>query len=410
MARKENPLPAGDRMRLPIGARLRFARHEQAISLGEMARRLGYSKPYLSAVENGSSRPSRTIVAAYARELGIALSALAAGSPAREIESATPLPLTGVTLSLDATVEQLALAFGLSAQEFETVRQLLVDDAEARVRALRDSLDWWREPGAVDVCCMPIAGWQWREWPVDQIIAAINRGAAEAMQARIRQMVVVLPPDKIPEMERVFRRSPFAERLQRFTCVAQIAPRGLGHAILQAEPAIGGRPFAMLLPDNRFDRPGAEPSVLQQLVERFAPGIDHLVAVAKLKGHGRQYGVARLDAGRTRRGQRNVELLVEKPDAQHPIYRRDDASDASGVYSVVGRYVLSPSIMSALVAVRAEQDADEKLELLDALQWLIDRQRETVAAYILPSLIQLERDQTIFVAGAPRSSTITHIA
>jgi UTP--glucose-1-phosphate uridylyltransferase len=409
MARKENPLPDGDRAQLPVGARLRMARRQRGLALGELASQLGYSKPYLSAVENGTSRPSPAIVAAYARALGLAEEVLAL--PARPAAAKAPAAAREQSaVSLDATVEHIAGELGLSADESATVRRLLRDDAETRARALRASLDWWRQPGAIEVCCMPVAGWQWREWPLEQIVAAIDRGAAEAMQARIRQMVVVLPPDTISEMERIFSRSPFAERLQHFTCVGQLAPRGLGHAILQAEAAIAGRPFAVLLPDNRFDRPGAEPSVLQQLVEQYTTGIDHLVAVAKLKGQGRQYGVARLGATGARRGQRAVELLVEKPDAQHPIFRRDEMSEAGGVYAVLGRYVLSPSIVTALRAVRQFQGASEKLELLDALQWLIEREREAVAAYILPSLIQLERDQTVFVAGTPRIPTISHIA
>lgn len=410
MARKENPLPAGDQTQLPIGARLRLARRARGLALGDLARQLGYTKPYLSAVENGTSRPSPAIVTAYARALGVPEESFAPPAPARAVDVALSSTVAPRTASLDATVEHIGFELGLSAEESETVRRLLRDDAETRARALRASLDWWRQPGPIEICCMPVAGWQWREWPVDQIVSAIDRGAAEAMQARIRQIVVVLPPDKIPEMERIFRRSPFAERLQHFTCVGQLAPRGLGHAILQAEAAIAGRPFAVLLPDNRFDRPGAEPAVLQQLVEQYPTGIDHLVAVAKLKGQGRQYGVARLGPNGARRGQRAVELLVEKPDAQHPIFRRDEMSEAGGVYAVVGRYVLSPSIVSALSAVRKAQGASEKLELLDALQWLIEREQEAVAAYILPSLIQLERDQTLFVAGTPKISTISHIA
>lgn len=406
MARKENPLPTGATTALPIGARLRMARHERGLSLAELAARLGYSKPYLSAVENGTSRPSPTIVEAYARALEIAPGILADAVASLE----TAPSAASRELSLDSTVARMAHELGLSADEFETVHRLLIDDAEARARALRTSLDWWRSPGQIEVCCMPVAGWQWREWPVDQIAAAIDRGAAEAMRARIRQMVIVLPPEKIAEMERIFQRSPFAERLQQFTCVSQMAPRGLGHALLQAERAIGGRKFALLLPDNRFDRPGAEASVLQQLVEHDAPGIDHVVAVAKLKRPGRQYGVARLGPQRARRGQRAVELLVEKPDTQHPIFRSDETADPGGVYAVVGRYVLSPSIMTALATARDAQGNSEKLELLDALQWLIDQRRESVAAYILPSLVQLERDQTIFVAGTPQAPSISHIA
>jgi hypothetical protein len=48
--------------------------------------------------------------------------------------------------------------------------------------------------------------------------------------------------------------------------------------------------------------------------------------------------------------------------------------------------------------------------LLDALQWLIDREREGVAAYVLPSLVQLDRDQTVFVTSSPASPDGIRIA
>jgi UTP-glucose-1-phosphate uridylyltransferase len=254
-----------------------------------------------------------------------------------------------------------------------------------------------------------VAGWQWREWPFDYIVNAIDRGAAEAMHARIRELVVVLPPEKIPEVERAFRRPPFAERLQQITCVPQAAALGLGHAILQAKPVIGPRPFAVLLPDDRFDRVGSESTVLRHLVAQ-AGNANHLIAVAKLKDNRRQYGVARLEPGNNRRGHRSVELLVEKPDAKHPVFRREQANESGIVYAVVGRYVLSPSIMASLTSMSREQEQGSRVELLDALQWLIDRERESVAAYVLPSLVQLDRDQTVFVTSSPGSSGNAQIA
>lgn len=399
MARKENPLPAGDAATLPIGARLRLARRQRGLSLQQLADQLGYTKPYLSAVENGTAPPSAAIVAAYARALELA----GDDQPVRDaaVVGALRVPDVSVATSLDAVIARIGAEFGLSLDDIGTISALLIDDAESKARSLRSSLDWWRHPGPIEVCCMPVAGWQWREWPFDQIVAAIGRGTAEAMQARIREVVVILPPDKIPEIERAVHRSPFAERLQSIRCVGQHAPLGLGHAILQAAPVIGARPFAILLPDDRFDRIGAEPAVLQQLVDQYSGAVDHIVAVAKLKGQGRQYGLARLEAGRSRRAHRGVELLVEKPEAGHPIFGRDPGQDSGAVYSVVGRYVLAPSIMTALAALSRAEGAGSRIELLDALQWLIDRERESVAAYVLPSLVQLERDQTVFVAGAP---------
>jgi dTDP-glucose pyrophosphorylase/transcriptional regulator with XRE-family HTH domain len=402
MGRKENPIAGSDTATPTIGGRLRQLRRLHNMTLQELADRLGYTKPYLSAVENGTNKPSRAILAAYAKAFNVPLAELAGeDDDLPESEQAAALP------ALDAAIGRIATEYGLSSHELEMIRDMLLDGARAKARALRASLDWWRETGPIPVCCIPVAGWQWREWPFDYIVNAIDHASAEAMQARIRELVIVLPPEKIPEMEQAFRRPPFAERLQQITCVPQTAMLGLGHAILQAKTSIGPRPFAIILPDDRFDRAGSEATVLRHLVAQ-ADHANHLIAVAKLKDNRRQYGVARLEPGNGRRGHRSVELLVEKPDAKHPVFRREQAQESSTTYAVVGRYVLSPSIMTALTTMSREQEPGSRVELLDALQWLIDRERESVAAYVLPSLVQLDRDQTVFVTSSPASPESIH--
>jgi WD40 repeat protein/transcriptional regulator with XRE-family HTH domain len=52
-----------------IGVKMRFARQASGITLTEMARRVGYTKNYLSAIENGSGHPSTVLIAKYEREL-----------------------------------------------------------------------------------------------------------------------------------------------------------------------------------------------------------------------------------------------------------------------------------------------------------------------------------------------------
>ena len=202
-------------------------------------------------------------------------------------------------------------------------------------------------------------------------------------------------------MERAFQRSSFAQRLQRITCVGQSRALGLGHAILQAEPLIGERPFAVLLPDNHFGHYGSESAVLQQLVDHFIAQQTSLLAVAQLKVNRRHYGLARLRPASESHAPRPVELLAEKPDPHHPIYRCEPPCDAGAIYAVLGRYVLSPAVLTALAALHQERHDGQPLELSDALQWLIDRGQEEIAACELPSLVQLDRHETVFVATHP---------
>jgi UTP-glucose-1-phosphate uridylyltransferase/transcriptional regulator with XRE-family HTH domain len=417
MARKENPIPVGDADALPLGARMRQARQMGAMTLGEVAGELGYSKAHLSAVENRTVRPSRELVAGYERVLGIQggqLTAVyerefgkAAATERRGDAARTPRPARGESetqpdgLSLDGELARVLADAGLAVEEADLVRQMLLEDAQAKAAQVIATVDWWRTPGPVPVCCIPIAGWQWREWTRDQIVVALDRAAAEAMKARIRELVVILPPAEIAAMHQAFAGASFAQRMQRLSCVPQSEALGLGHAILQARPLIGERPFAVLLPDNHFTRSGAETAVLQQLADYYAETGSSVLAVGKLKVNRRNYGLARLRGAPNQSGTRPIDLLAEKPDAHHPISSSHPPGDPEAVRTVLGRYVLSPTVLTALSALDRERQRGASMELADALQWLIDRRREEIVGWELPSLVQLGRDDTVFVATYP---------
>jgi transcriptional regulator with XRE-family HTH domain len=231
MARKENPIPAGSLDLLPLGARLRQARRAGDVSLGDLAKRLGYSKAHLSAVENRTVRPSRDLVAAYERALSAPAGVLLAvydretaglGTPARIAPPSRRGSPAGADaavprFSIDGELARVLADVGLAAEEADLVRRLLLDDARTKAARVIATVDWWRTPGPVPVCCIPIAGWQWREWTRDQIVAALERAAAEAMKARIRELVVILPPTEIAAMEAAFAGAAFAQRMQRLT-------------------------------------------------------------------------------------------------------------------------------------------------------------------------------------------------
>ena len=61
MGRKDKPILIQN----AIGARMRNARQTKGIILTKMARKVSYSKGYLSAVENGSDRPSQELLQRY---------------------------------------------------------------------------------------------------------------------------------------------------------------------------------------------------------------------------------------------------------------------------------------------------------------------------------------------------------
>src|SRR5687768_3351482 len=107
MGRKENPVRASDAAPITVGGRLRQLRHEHNLTLNELASRLGYTKPYLSAVENGTNAPSHAIVAAYAAAFRVPLESLTGTSEPQEAVATE-------NTALDAQIAQLARDFGLA--------------------------------------------------------------------------------------------------------------------------------------------------------------------------------------------------------------------------------------------------------------------------------------------------------
>jgi transcriptional regulator with XRE-family HTH domain len=79
MGRKDKPTAAEQEQAFSLGAQLRRERQAQIISLTDMARRVGYTKSYLSGVENGSIRASQKLVEQYERELQLPSGKLTAG-------------------------------------------------------------------------------------------------------------------------------------------------------------------------------------------------------------------------------------------------------------------------------------------------------------------------------------------
>ncbi len=72
MGRKDKVLSLNQCLQDSVGARMRYARQQKGISLTDMARVLTYTKSYLSAVENGASKPSSQLIEGYERLLDLA--------------------------------------------------------------------------------------------------------------------------------------------------------------------------------------------------------------------------------------------------------------------------------------------------------------------------------------------------
>lgn len=131
----------------------------------------------------------------------------------------------------------------------------------------------------------------------------------------------------------------------------QQEPMGLGHAVWCARDLVENEPFAVILPD---DLVLAEIACMKQLVDAHTDVGGHVVAVADVpREHTRRYGILDVenDDGRLAR----AKGLVEKPDPK----------DAPSTLSIIGRYILHPSVFEHLD--KQMKGAGDEIQLTDAI-------------------------------------------
>ncbi len=131
--------------------------------------------------------------------------------------------------------------------------------------------------------------------------------------------------------------------------VRQAEQLGLGHAVLCAERAVSGDPFAVLLADDFLT--GYPPGVTADLVARFEETGKSQLSVMEVNGPDiSKYGVViPNENGLSIRG------LIEKPKLL----------DAPSKLASIGRYVLTPDIFGILRRLSA--GLDNEIQLADAI-------------------------------------------
>ena len=167
--------------------------------------------------------------------------------------------------------------------------------------------------------------------------------------------------DHSPELEATLRRAGKDALLEilretnmdsgAIAYVRQNRPLGLGHAVWCARRLIGDEPFAVLLPDDVI---AAEKPCLQQMVEAYAQTGGNIVAAMEVPvAKTSSYGV--LDVAEDLGSVVSVKGMVEKPKA----------GEAPSNLAVIGRYILSPKVMSNLDKVKP--GAGGEIQLTDAI-------------------------------------------
>jgi UTP--glucose-1-phosphate uridylyltransferase len=167
--------------------------------------------------------------------------------------------------------------------------------------------------------------------------------------------------DHSPELEHQLRKKGKTELLEALKStnmdsgaiayIRQHKPLGLGHAVWCARRLLANEPFAVILPDDVI---AAETPCLQQMVEAYAELGGNMVAAMEVPDdRTNAYGI--LDVKEDMGSVVSVKGMVEKPKA----------GDAPSNLAVIGRYILSPQVMSNLNKLKS--GAGGEIQLTDAI-------------------------------------------
>ncbi len=182
----------------------------------------------------------------------------------------------------------------------------------------------------------------------------IQFAVEEAIEAGITDLIFITGRTKRaiedhfdgnPELEAILEASGKTDLLERLrsiipqhvNCVfvRQAQALGLGHAILCAEAAVGGEPFAVLLPDNLM---AGDVLPTQDLIKRFEVSGASCISVSKVAQEDLHlYGVIK-PVSESSVGAVRITGIVEKPSA--------DAAPSD--MAAIGRYVFTPDIFDHL--------------------------------------------------------------
>lgn len=144
-------------------------------------------------------------------------------------------------------------------------------------------------------------------------------------------------------------------RLAKFIYVRQAEPKGDGDAILCAKEVIGNEPFAVLFGDDIINH---KTPATKQLLDIFYQKNSCVIALEKVQPEKTHlYGIigTKQDASNTNPRLHLIDNLIEKPQA----------AQAPSDLAIIGKYILTPEIIPALL--RARPSHDSELRLIDGL-------------------------------------------
>ena len=228
---------------------------------------------------------------------------------------------------------------------------------------------------------IPAAGFGTRFLPVTRTIPkvmlpvlnepAIQFSVKEAADAGIEHIVFVISRGQeatndyfqpVPSLEHALEERGNSELLKEMrdissmmqtTFVYQDEQLGLGHAVLMAKDEIGDEPFAVFLPDDIIFSDSGSP-VIGEMIDVFSEKQSSVIAVKQVPAEAiPSLGV--IDPEPLDESVYRIKGMVEKPRLE----------DAPSNLAVIGRYILTPEVFTALE--NAKPGAIGEIQLTDAI-------------------------------------------
>ncbi len=167
--------------------------------------------------------------------------------------------------------------------------------------------------------------------------------------------------DHAPDLERTLKERNKQAELEAVTSwmpksgqvsyTRQTEPLGLGHAVWCARDLVDEEPFAVILPD---DLVMARTPCLKQMVAAHTEVGGNVVAVMDVpREHTKRYGILDVETDNGRLAK--ARGLVEKPDPDK----------APSTLSIIGRYILHPSVFEFLD--KQQRGTGNEIQLTDAM-------------------------------------------
>ncbi|MEM7046741.1 MAG: UTP--glucose-1-phosphate uridylyltransferase [Pseudomonadota bacterium] len=232
----------------------------------------------------------------------------------------------------------------------------------------------------IKVAVIPVAGLGRRFLPATKVMPKemlpivdkpiVQYATEEAKAAGIEKLIFITAPGKTsiedhlsphPDSDRDRIGPSLIEpvfKSDRCAFVRQDKPRGLGHAVGRAQSWLPDEPFAVILPDELFSCSQDNP--LQQMIKAHRKTGGSIIATQSVpRAQASNYGI--IDGESVDQNLYQIHTIREKP---HTDLKDDNLA-------VVGRYILTPDILSDIENIMTGEASE--IQLTDAIARAIRR-------------------------------------